>query len=174
MRLILDGVEFDCNIGSLVRSAVAFGVTEIVFVGETTHRYMTSARIIKQIKKSSVGAIRHMPIKFYETAQEYLESRNGGRIIAIENTNNAEPLRAASFYPSDDLVLGNEARGVSAEILDACHAVYKIEQTLWPIRCLNVAIAGSIALYWCHSQLLAESKPAFDKIICFEDNVVGR
>ena len=74
--------------------------------------------------------------------------RSGVPIIAVENTSGAEDL--FKYRPPDGpfaVVVGNERKGVSRELLRLADRVIQIPIQSVQLNCLNVAAAASVALY---------------------------
>jgi tRNA G18 (ribose-2'-O)-methylase SpoU len=75
-------------------------------------------------------------------------ARSGVPIIAIENTSGAEDL--FKYRPRDGpcaVVVGNERKGVSRELLRLADRVVQIPMQSAQLNCLNVAAAAAVALY---------------------------
>lgn len=75
-------------------------------------------------------------------------ARSGVPIIAIENAAGAEDLfRCRPPEPPFAVVVGNERKGVSRELLRRADRVLQIPLQSVRLNCLNVAAAAAIALY---------------------------
>jgi len=75
-------------------------------------------------------------------------ARSGVPIIALENANGAEDL--FKYRPPEcpfAVVVGNERKGVSRELLRLADRVIQIPIQSVQLNCLNVAAAASVALY---------------------------
>jgi tRNA C32,U32 (ribose-2'-O)-methylase TrmJ len=75
-------------------------------------------------------------------------ARSGVPIIAVENTRGAEDL--FKYRPPDSpvaVVVGNERKGVSRELLRIADRVVQIPMQSARLNCLNVAAAAAVALY---------------------------
>jgi len=144
IRLILDDVRSRHNVGSIFRSADAFGVEAIILCGFTPrppHR---------EIEKTALGATRSVP---WSTAENALAAVNaakiaGYRAIAVEQTLHAVPI---GKLPGVDhgpvaLVFGNELNGVSEAVIEACDACAIIPQH-GSKHSLNVSVCAGVALY---------------------------
>ena len=82
MTLVLENVRSGRNVGSILRTADAFGLREVILVGYTPqppHR---------EILKTSLGAEESVPWRHFGTIEETVEAlrQNGGRILALEQT----------------------------------------------------------------------------------------
>ncbi len=134
--LILN-ILFDNNAGNIVRSANAFGASEIIFYG---HK--------KFDRRASVGAefyshFRHL--KFTEDLDALFKEYEV--IVAVENTAGAVALKDYTWDKNKKtlMIFGQESGGIPKEILDKCTAVVEIAQR-GSVRSLNVAVAAGIVM----------------------------
>lgn len=136
--LILDGVQDPGNMGTLMRSACAFGY-ETIFVGNGSVDIYN-----EKVIRSSQGAIFKLNFRFgsvVEFINEELSSykvygTNVVRGVALDEVSNLEKMA---------VILGNEGNGISKEVDDLLldNIYIPMENT----ESLNVAIAGSIIMY---------------------------
>ena len=140
--LMLDGIQDPGNLGTIIRSSVAFNVDTIVLGDNTVDLYnpkvvratqgmMFHINIINRNLESVIKELKNREIPIYGTKVEY-----------------GEDVRK---FPSKDkksygLVMGNEGSGVSAEVLDLCDKFIYIDINE-RVESLNVSIATSIILY---------------------------
>lgn len=122
------------NIGTLWRSAYAFGASFIFTIG---------ARYTKQASDTT-SAWKHLPLFHYETLDAFLVARPMDcRIVGIETTPTGTVLSRFVHPERAIYLLGSEDHGLSAEALQVCNHTVRIPAAY----CLNVATAGSIVLY---------------------------
>ena len=131
--LLLDNVSDPGNLGTLLRTALAFGYKDVVLKGgcsqynekvlQSTQGAIFSLNIINDIDFGKVG--------------DY-------QIIATEIKGSVD-ISTLSNVKKHILVLGNEAHGVSEEVLKIANKRVRIN--IENIESLNVAIAGAIAMY---------------------------
>ncbi len=144
ITLVAHNIRSLWNVGSLFRSADAFGVSEIILAGYTP----TPPR--EEISKTAIGAEAVVPWRKEEDLMKALKNlrMNGATILALETGKEAVPLQNLSF-PIEKaicLVIGNEVLGVPKEALEFCDAVTAIPM-LGTKESLNVSVAAGIALY---------------------------
>lgn len=121
------------NIGTLVRSARAFGAAFVFTVGQ---RYERQA--------SAVKADRHIPVlRFPDLAELRLALPKSCRIVGVELDERATPLARFRHPLAACYLLGGEDHGLGAEVRRGIQLV-QIEGAGY---CLNVATAGSIVLW---------------------------
>ena len=123
------------NIGTLMRSAYAFGAAYVFTVGR---RYKREA-------SDTTKTWQHIPLYHYTTVEDLkYHLPFCTRLIAIELIDGAVKLPAYEHSQQACYLLGAEDHGLSQETLDLCHDIVQIPGAS---RCLNVATAGSIVLY---------------------------
>lgn len=141
--LVLDKVQDTGNLGTIIRSAVTFGIDCIICIKGTTDMY--SPKVVR----STMGAIEKVSV-LYISEEEYIEvtnllKDNEYEIVSTE-LNAKKYLGELDYSKNIVFVMGNEAAGVSEKIHNMCTEYIKI-----PIsdaqESLNVAVATGICLY---------------------------
>ena len=142
--VVLDLIRSGLNVGSVFRSADAFGVEKIVCCGYTPcppHR---------EVLKSALGATETVAWQHVEHTSEALQhlKNEGYALFAVEQTVGSVALD--QWQPLADrpvaLVFGNEVNGVSQEAIDLCDGTIEIQQ-FGSKHSLNIAVAAGITLY---------------------------
>ena len=131
--LLLDNVSDPGNLGTLLRTALAFGYKDVI-LKEGCSQYN------EKVLQSTQGAIFELNILNHfdkEMLKDYL-------VIVTEIKGSVE-LSKVEKGKKHILVLGNEAHGVSKEILEFADQRVRID--IKDIESLNVAVAGAIAMY---------------------------
>ncbi|MGD0686010.1 MAG: TrmH family RNA methyltransferase [Streptosporangiaceae bacterium] len=141
LALLLDSVGQPFNVGSIIRTAAAFGVADLWLCGDCASPDHPAAR------KTALGTERLISWQREPAAAKAAAAASGTglRVIAIELTDGAVPLHEADLSGDVCLALGNEDRGCSAALLAAADLVAYIPQT-GRVGSLNVAAAAAIAL----------------------------
>jgi 23S rRNA (guanosine2251-2'-O)-methyltransferase len=146
--LILDNIRSTYNVGSIFRTSDASGVSEIALCGITPQPIDRFGRDRSDIAKVSLGSeqiISWQPFKSTKEAIEHYQDE-GFEIVALEQDDRS--IDYTDFVPQKDvaLVLGEETKGLSKDILGMCSKVIEI-----PMRgekeSLNVSVAAGIAMY---------------------------
>lgn len=138
--LVLDGIQDPGNLGTLWRTADAFGAHGLLLLPGCADPWSPKTL------RATMGACFRLPV--WETTLEGLLpalDRAGLPLYATALRTDTIDLRDLS--PGRwALVIGSEGRGVSPAVLDACTATVKIPMT---DRCesLNAAVAGAVALW---------------------------
>ena len=131
--LLLDNISDPGNLGTILRTALAFGYNDVILRGGCS-------QYNEKVLQSTQGAIFSLNIvnNFDKQALKDYE------IIATEIKGSVE-ISTINKIGKHILVLGNEAHGVSEEILKLANKRVRID--IKNIESLNVAVAGAIAMY---------------------------
>lgn len=139
--LVLDTLQDPGNVGTLIRSALAFNYDKI-YVSESTVDIYN-----EKVIRASQGAIFKINVVKKELNDIYrLLKKNEFDIIVTSLTNNSIYLEELEKKERFAIVLGNEGNGVSEVSLKNASRVVKIRMSD-KIDSLNVAVAGSIVMY---------------------------
>ncbi len=134
--LILDGIQDPGNMGSLMRSACAFGF-KTLFIGTGSVDIFND-----KVIRSSQGAIFKLNYQFGDIS-EFLNKIT--HKVYTTNVLEGIPLKEIKAEDKVAVILGNEGNGVSKELqaleLDAIYIPMQNTESL------NVAIEGSIIMY---------------------------
>jgi tRNA G18 (ribose-2'-O)-methylase SpoU len=139
LYIILDNLRSAFNVGAIFRTCDALRVSGLFLCGYTAYPPHI------KLQKTSMGTIDYVPWKHFDKtvdAVKYLQDQ-GIPVWAAETTS-----RSQSFYDADypgklGVVFGNEALGVSRQVVDMCDNLIEIPQ--WGFKnSLNVAISCGI------------------------------
>ncbi len=143
MRILLDQVRSMANVGSLFRTADAFGLEGMDICG------ISPRPPRPEIRKVSLGAELTVPWKYWESVTEALQfyQQEGYALWALEQVHGSISLPQWTLRNPQPLVLvlGHEIDGVSEEALALCDAALEIPQ-FGTKHSLNVAVAAGIAM----------------------------
>ena len=154
LTLVLDNLRSCHNVGSIIRTANAFGCRRFAFIGICPYPALTTdsrlpwqaAKQTRQIAKTGLGAELEVVGEHFADSQAFLAASRRP-IICLEQTGHSQPLAGFSWPASElQLVVGNELDGVSAPLLEAAEACLHIPM-LGSKRSLGVSIATAITLY---------------------------
>jgi 23S rRNA (guanosine2251-2'-O)-methyltransferase len=138
----LDGVTDPGNLGSVLRSAAAFGATGVVL---PRHR---SAHVTPAVTKVAAGAIEHLAIAQVSGIASAMEraTRAGVWTVGLDadGATDVEDLTVADAKVM--LVLGSEGRGLSRLVEQRCDVIARI-QIASGSESLNASVAAAVA---CH------------------------
>ena len=138
--LILDGVQDPGNLGTILRSAVAFNLTNIILSEDTVDIYN-----IKTLR-SAQGMNFHLNIK-RTNLEEYIPflKENGYKIWGTDVTNGID-IKNASKDEKYAIIMGNEGKGMSANIKELCDKFVYVNMND-NCESLNVGVCASIIMY---------------------------
>lgn len=140
LLLIVAGLQDPGNLGTLIRSAEAFGATGFVVLPGTV------SPDSQKTLRASAGSIFRLPgVAVCEDHLFHELAQRGIRALAAVATG-GQPPAAHDLTRSCAVILGNEGSGISPAILRRADARITIP-TPGPVESLNAAIAGSILLY---------------------------
>ena len=134
--LLLDGVQDPGNLGTIIRSSVAFGVTTIILSNDTVDLY--NPKVIR----ASEGMFCHINIITMDLEEAISTIKARGISVYGTNVVNGSDVSSITDKSSYALVMGNEGNGVKEHIQDLCDKNLYI-----PMKSLNVGVACSILLY---------------------------
>lgn len=144
LRLVLDNIRSGQNVGACFRSADAFRIDGLDLCGITCHPPH------RDILKSALGASAHVPWQAHESALDAVRKlqQQGFKVAAVEQVEESVSLQDWSPAPQERwaLVLGNEVRGVSQEVLQACDVVLEMPQ-YGVKQSINVSVCAGICLW---------------------------
>ncbi|MBS3992071.1 MAG: RNA methyltransferase [Erysipelothrix sp.] len=137
--LVLDGVQDPGNVGTLLRSALAFDFLSVICLPGCADPYGPKAIAASQ------GAIFQCSIHAMslDELNETLSLRNYD--VIVSDVHDAAPLQSLQFKTPCMLVLGSEGAGVSEAVKGL--ATQKVRIDTNHVESLNVATAGSILMH---------------------------
>jgi TrmH family RNA methyltransferase len=140
--LIAEGLQDPGNLGTLIRSAEAFGATAVLTTPGTVSEWNQKAL------RASAGSVFRVPVIAATHADiAALKSRGLHLFAAIAGAGDrAVPIAVANFNQPCALMIGNEGAGLSADLLALADARISIPMP-GRVESLNAAIAGSLLLY---------------------------
>lgn len=136
--LALDGVNDPGNLGNLLRSALAFG-WEGAFVLQDSCDPFNEKAI-----RAARGATFRLPLA-WGSWSDLKQIVSANQLTPLVADLEGKELGQLNSFEKVLLVVGNEARGVSATAKELCDPI-TIEM-LGDMESLNVAVAGSIMMY---------------------------
>ncbi len=136
-----DRVRDPGNVGSIIRSADAMGFRGVMLSPESVDPYNP------KLVRSTMGSLFHIEI-YTDVTCEMLGTmqEQGFSVVASALTDKSISSRDYKATENTVIVLGNEAKGVSAETLSLADVVVKIPMT-GSAESLNVAAAAAILMY---------------------------
>lgn len=138
--LILDDVQDPGNLGTIIRSCVAFNIDTIVLSKNTVDLY--NSKVIR----ATQGMIFNINIIIEDLAEFIVNLKNKDYKIYGTKVNDGKSIKSIEKSEKFAIIMGNEGNGVSSQILDLCTDYIYIEMNKL-CESLNVGVATSIILY---------------------------
>lgn len=138
--LILDKIQDPGNLGTIIRSAVAFNIDTIVCSKDTVDVYNP------KVVRASQGMMFHIPIIIKNTEKFINELKSKDYKIVGTKVTNGHDVRNSSIYSHFALVIGNEGQGISKNIEELCDEYLFIKMN-GNCESLNASVAASILMY---------------------------
>lgn len=142
--LVLAGLQDPGNLGTILRSAEAFGVTGVLSLPGTVSEWNPKA------VRASAGSVFRLPLLSVGAEDCFIRLRKAG--VKIFSTVvptakvGAEPAHLANLARPTALIIGNEGNGVPEELAAQADGAVTIPCP-GPVESLNAAAAASVLLY---------------------------
>ena len=146
LEIAIENLERDFNMGTIVRTANAFGVRRVHVVGRRQWN-----------KRGAMMTDKYMAIEYHATTADFIRAMRHDKrvVVAVENNVVSVPLGTASLPLHCVLVFGSEGNGISTELLASAATTVRIEQ-FGSTRSVNVGVAAGVAMYaWLQQHRLA-------------------
>ena len=139
--LILDTLQDPQNLGTLLRTAEAVGVSGVLLPFKQTVT-VTPAAV-----NASSGASEHLSIAQANLAQAIHALQEAGVwVVGLDAGEDAQPPDKVHLDGSLALVVGSEGGGMRPLVRKSCDQLMRLPMR-GKVESLNAAVAGSIALY---------------------------
>jgi len=146
VTLVMDNIWNPHNVSAILRSCDAFGLFRV-------HLYYTTEKWPDLGTKSSASAKKWIGRVCHESATEMLSGfkDSGVQVIRTGFSETAKPLYDFDFTKPTAVILSNEHRGASPELIDqVAEELYIPMQGM--VQSLNVSVAAAVILYEMFSQ----------------------
>ncbi len=151
--VVVDRPTQSGNLGSIIRSADAFGADGVVVTGHGVDPYEPAG------VRATTGSLFALPTVHAPAPAAVVdwvaEAMPDAQIVGTDEDGEAITSDTVDLTRPTILVLGNETRGMSQAWRTACDLVVRIPM-VGAASSLNVANAGSILLYEAHRQRTAD------------------
>ncbi|WP_413354496.1 TrmH family RNA methyltransferase [Microbacterium sp. 1P06AB] len=139
-HVAIENWQHDMNIGSIVRSANAFGAAEVHIIGKRRWN-----------RRGAMVTDRYQHVRHHEDVAAFTAWADaaGLPILAIDNVDGSVPVDRADLPERCVLLFGQEGPGLSPEALAAASGVVEITQ-YGSTRSINASAAAAVVMYeWC-------------------------
>lgn len=142
--VLLDGIQDPGNMGTILRTALAFGIQAVILSTDCVDVYH------EKVVRATQGAIFHLPLLRTDLAA-FIKTLKAEQITVYGTAlHDAWPLQKITVPQRYALVFGNEGNGIRPPILALCDQRVKIEMAAF--ESLNVAMAAGIGMYYFQYQ----------------------
>lgn len=146
----LDGNKYICledvrdpgNIGTIIRSAEAFGMDGVILLGNCADVYSP------KVLRSTMGTIFRLPIISFDSVQSAFDAfkKAGFKSFGAVLERNSKKLSEISFSEKTICIIGNEANGLTQMAQNFCDEFLFIEMS-GGAESLNAAVAASVIMW---------------------------
>lgn len=140
--VVIDGVRDPGNLGTIVRTAVALGVADVVCTDDDTD--LTGRRVLD----ASRAAVLRAAVHRYASPVAAVKALRGLGFEVVATSSHADVVQARTPLRGHRVavVVGNETDGVGPDVLAAADHVVRIPMA-GGVESLNVGVAAGISLY---------------------------
>ncbi|HSZ62110.1 MAG TPA: RNA methyltransferase [Terriglobales bacterium] len=138
--VVASGLQDPGNLGTILRSAEAFGAAGIFLTEGTVSPYNS------KVLRGSAGSIFRLPFLQVSSAELIALLRARGVRLIATSSHQGTPLPKISWTLPLAIFIGNEGAGLSRELLREMSETLVIPQSA-QVESLNAGIAASIVLY---------------------------
>jgi len=143
LLLVLDEVRDPGNLGTIIRTADAAGIAGIILLEGCTDIFAPKA------VRSAMGSLFHLPIRNEQNKKEFISwCRENNWSLWSSSLEGGQSIYSEELAKRTAIIIGNEAEGVSAELLSASEKRVYIPMP-GKAESLNAAIAAGIILFEC-------------------------
>jgi RNA methyltransferase, TrmH family len=148
--LVLAGIQDPGNLGTIVRSAEAFGATGIVSLPGTVSAWNPKA------VRASAGSVFRVPVIASNAEECFVRLSESNVKTCATAVREAKPIEKVNLAGAVAVLIGNEGNGVADDLVAKADAKITIPCP-GPVESLNAAMAATVLLYEASRQRSAAS-----------------
>jgi TrmH family RNA methyltransferase len=148
--LVLAGIQDPGNLGTIIRSAEAFGAAGVVCLPGTVNAWNPKA------VRASAGSVFRLPVLSVGEEEMLEQVRAAGVRVLATMAQGAQPANLANLAEPVALIIGNEGNGVPMDLAAKAEGAITIPCP-GPVESLNAAVAASVLLYEAARQRAAQN-----------------
>jgi TrmH family RNA methyltransferase len=148
--VVLAGLQDPGNLGTILRSAEAFGADGVLSLEGTVSEWNPKA------VRASAGSVFRIPVLHPHEREAMERLREAGVRILATTVQGAQPADLVNLAMPVALVIGNEGNGVPVDLAAKADGAITIPCP-GPVESLNAAVATSVLLYEAARQRAAKS-----------------
>jgi TrmH family RNA methyltransferase len=150
--LVIAGIQDPGNLGTILRSAEAFGADGVISLPGTVNAWNPKA------VRASAGSVFRLPLVTAGVEECFRHLHQANVKIWTTTVHAAEPADLVNLAGPVALLIGNEGSGVPAELAARCDGALTIPCP-GPVESLNASVAASVLLYEAARQRCVRSAP---------------
>lgn len=151
LYVMLDGLQDPGNLGTIMRTAEAAGVTAVVMSADTVDIYNPKT------VRSTMGAIFRVPFVYTEDlCRDIAWLRKEGTTVHVTALEDSVAYTTCDYTGATAFVIGNEANGVKSETICAAGGTTIHIPMEGCGESLNAAIAAAIVMFEAKRQRISE------------------
>ena len=139
-HVAIENWQHDMNIGSIVRSANAFGAAEVHIIGRRRWN-----------RRGAMVTDRYQHVRHHDDVAAFSAwaAAHALPVVAVDNVPGSVPVDKAELPERCVLLFGQEGPGLSPEAVASASVVVEITQ-YGSTRSINASAAGAVVMYeWC-------------------------
>ena len=142
LQLVLDNLRSAFNVGSIYRTADTARLAGILTCGYTAHPPHP------KLEKTALGTLDYIRTEHFATTVTAVQSLRdqGIPVWALETTSHSKTFTTVAYPRPLALILGNEALGVSRDVLELADELVEIPMYGFK-NSMNVAAAGAVVVF---------------------------
>ena len=148
--LVVAGIQDPGNLGTIIRSAEAFGADGVVCLPGTVNAWNPKS------VRASAGSMFRVPVLNLTEHEALTELREAGVRVLATTVQGAQPADLVDLAVPIALVIGNEGNGVPVGLAAKADGAVTIPCP-GPVESLNAAVAASVLLYEAARQRAAKA-----------------
>lgn len=138
--LALDNVQDPNNLGTILRSAEAFGVSGVVMSADCCDVYNP------KVVRGSMGAVFRLPMLTVDSLPDWFARFPQLQTYAAVVDSDAEKVNDICFTEPCAVVIGNEGNGIREEVVRACRRKMTIPMK-GKAESLNASVAAAVLIW---------------------------
>jgi tRNA G18 (ribose-2'-O)-methylase SpoU len=135
LEIAVDNVTRDFNMGTIIRTANAFGIRHVHVIGRKQWN-----------KRGAMMTDTYLHVHYHQTAKEFMQVIQGKTLVAVDNVEGSRMLGGKDLPRDAVLLFGAEGPGIREELLKQATEIVAIEQ-YGSTRSINVGVAAGIVMY---------------------------
>lgn len=138
--VILDHLEDPHNLGAIIRTCEAAGITGIILPKDR------SVSVNSTVMKTSAGALENVKISMVTNLNQTIKELKDKGFWIVGTAMNGQDYRTIDYSGKIAIIIGNEGKGMSSIISSNCDFIAEIPM-YGKINSLNASVAAGIIIY---------------------------